>query len=197
MRKNGADRPSPTYPPHLLWLWSMRSIFYFQDFQRSQTGDLLSPLLFIMVMEALNKMLIRTRELKLFRDPKVGAEKHAEEVTHLFFADDNMFICQLDERAMLNLRCILMRIQSGLSINLTKFELVRLGDEKDIDRQEKVMGCKVVKLPIKYLGLPLEANYKEVGMWNPVMARFEKTLERWKRTLLSKRGRLTHKKHTG
>lgn len=40
--------------------------------------------------------------------------------------------------------------------------MVRLGDESDFDNLARVMGCKAVKLLIKYLGLPLEANFEDV-----------------------------------
>lgn len=55
----------------------------------------------------------------------------------------------------------------------------------------KVLGCKVGKLPIKYLGMTLEAKYKDVRMWNLILVRFERRLARWKRNFLSKKGCLT------
>lgn len=51
---------------------------------------------------------------------------------------------------------------SRLNINLTKLDLVRLGDEDDAIRLANVLGCKKVELPINYLELPLGANYKDV-----------------------------------
>lgn len=52
--------------------------------------------------------------------------------------------------------------------------MVRLCDDRDIDSLARVLDCKAVKLPIKYLGLQLGATYKERGMLDLVMARFEK-----------------------
>lgn len=43
-------------------------------------------------------------------------------------------------------------------------EMVRLGDESDAESLVRVLRCKAAKLPIKYLGLLLGANYKEVRM---------------------------------
>lgn len=107
-------------------------------------------LLFIVVTEVLNKLLIRVRQLKLSRGLKVGVGKHANEVTHLFFADDIMLFCEPDERVMLNLRCVLMGSQdvSGLGTNFTKSELIRQGDERDTETGMG-LGCKAVKLSIK------------------------------------------------
>lgn len=55
---------------------------------------------------------------------------------------------------------------SRIDINLTKFEMVTLGDDRDADRLQSVLGCRVVKLLIKYLELPLKANYKEVRAYD-------------------------------
>lgn len=53
---------------------------------------------------------------------------------------------------------------------------MRLGDGNDATRLAIVLGCKKVELPIKYLGLSLDANYKDVGTWDPVIERFESRL---------------------
>lgn len=103
-----------------------------------------------------------------------------------------MLFCGPDESAMLNLMCVLMSfLVVWLNINFTKSEIVRLEGERDIDRLTNVLGCKAVKLSIKYLGLQLVANYKEIRAWNPVVIWFEKTLAGWKRVLLCKGRRPT------
>lgn len=63
----------------------------------------------------------------------MGITDRAEEIIHLFFADDIMFFCEPKKRALLNIRCILMGFQAvlGLSINLAKSELMRLGSIGD------------------------------------------------------------------
>lgn len=52
------------------------------------------------------------------------------------------------------------------------------------------MGYKAVKLPIEYLELPLWANYKELGMWDPMLSGSEKRLAGWNIALLFKGGDL-------
>lgn len=59
---------------------------------------------------------------------------------------------------------------------MTKLELVRLGSGDDVTRLAKVLGCKKVKLSIKYLGLPLGANSKDVRMWDLIITRFGRRL---------------------
>lgn len=84
-------------------------------------------------MEALNKLLLRVRELELFKCLNVDMDYHMEEVAHLFFMDDNLVFYEPEERAILNLRCVLLSFQvvSELNINLIKSKLVRLYDGRD------------------------------------------------------------------
>lgn len=95
----------------------------------------------------------------------MGVGDHVEEVIHLFFADNTLLFCESYKRVMLHLRCVLMGFQVvlGLNINLSKSEIARLGDESDADSLARVMGCKIVRLLIKFLGLSLGANFKAVG----------------------------------
>lgn len=78
---------------------------FFRHLEDSDKGTL--PMLFIVITEALNKMLIRAREIDLFK-LKVGGGVNAEEIIHLLFTDDIMIFCEQDKRVMRNLRCILM-----------------------------------------------------------------------------------------
>lgn len=78
-----------------------------------------------------------------------------------------------------------------LNINLNKSELVRIGDKRDEVQLAKVMGCKAGSLPIKYLGAPFGAKYKDPRTWEPVVELVEKRLVSWKMKFLSKGGRLT------
>lgn len=40
----------------------------------------------------------------------------------------------------------------------------------------QVLNCKVSQLPIKYLGVPLSANYKDSALWDTVTNIFLKKL---------------------
>lgn len=59
-------------------------------------GDPLSTLLFIIVMEALNTLVERARDLQLLKSISVANNNKNIEVSHLFFADDTLFFCQSD-----------------------------------------------------------------------------------------------------
>ncbi|KAG5579897.1 hypothetical protein H5410_050524 [Solanum commersonii] len=53
------------------------------------------------------------------------------------------------------------------------------------------LGCQITTLPTRYLGMPLGAQNKDIGVWNDVLKRCDKKLARWKSHYLSLGGRLT------
>ena len=114
-------------------------------------------------------------------------------MSHLLFADDTLSFCVADLDQILFLRMILIWFEavSSLKINLGKSELVLVGVVHTFDLLLNVLGCKQGTLPMKYLGLPLGAKFKDKTIWNPIMEKIEQRLVGWKRLYLSKRGRVT------
>lgn len=62
---------------------------------------------------------------------------------------------------------------SGLKINLSKSEIVLVGD---VEGLACTFGCKVVSLLMKSLGLPLGALYKTKSLWNSIFEKMEHRL---------------------
>ena len=91
------------------------------------------------------------------------------------------------------MRAILARFEevSGLRINLGKSELVPVGGVHNLEALVGLLGCGQSSLPLKYLGLPLGAKFKELSVWNPILERMERRLAGWKRMYLSKGGKVT------
>ena len=78
----------------------------------------------------------------------------------------------------------------GLKINLGKSELVLVGVVPNFEMLVDALGCKQGSLPMKYLGLPLGAKWKDRAVWIPIIEKVERRLAGWKRLYLSKGGRL-------
>ena len=68
----------------------------------------------------------------------------------------------------------------GLKVNLGKFELVVVGAVHNFELLVAVLGCKQGSLPMKYLGLPLGAKFKDKTIWNPILEKLERKLAGWK-----------------
>jgi hypothetical protein len=67
---------------------------------------------------------------------------------------------------------------------------------ENIGALASILGCSVAGLPMKYMGLPLGASYKDVVMWNDMIEQLKRQMVGWKRIYLSKGGHLTLIKST-
>ena len=79
----------------------------------------------------------------------------------------------------------------GLRINLNKSDIIPVGPVVNVEELATELGCGVGSLPTSYLGLPLGASHKVLGVWDSVEERFQKRLASWKMQYISKGGRLT------
>ena len=155
-------------------------------------GDPLSPLLFILVMEALSRLLSRARDGGFILGYDIGETKFLL-ISHLLFANDTLILCDFDSDQLWHLKGVFVWFQaaSGLKINLGKSELVPVGNVTNVMELAAVSGCKVDALPIIYLGLPLGSSFKDKTIWNCIIEKMEKRLAGWKRMYLSKGRRIT------
>uniref|UniRef100_A0A2N9GWL7 DNA repair protein RAD50 n=2 Tax=Fagus sylvatica TaxID=28930 RepID=A0A2N9GWL7_FAGSY len=60
-------------------------------------------------------------------------------------------------------------INSGLKINLGKSELVLVANVLNVIELANLVGCKVSRLPMKYLCLPLGSTFKAKAIWDSVV----------------------------
>ena len=79
----------------------------------------------------------------------------------------------------------------GLKINLTKSEIIPIGPVTNVLELALELGCKIGSLPMSYLGLPLGAKHKDLGVWDLIEERYRKRLAAWKTQYISKGGRIT------
>ncbi|XP_059650449.1 uncharacterized protein LOC132296254 [Cornus florida] len=151
---------------------------FFGSSRGLRQGDPLSPFLFIIVMEALSRLMRRAVDLGFLRGFKIGLESVQQlEISHLLFADDTIAV-------------------SGLKVNVGKSVIVPVGEVQEVDTLAAVLGCGTQRFPISYLGLSLGDSARRVGSWNPVIERVERRLAGWKKQYLSKGGKVTLVKST-
>ena len=123
----------------------------------------MSPLLFVLVMEAISRMLDKAVHEGRLSGFNVGASTgRSLMVSHLLFTDDTLIFCNANIDQMLILRMMLIWFEavSGLKVNLGKSELVAMGAVHNMDLLVAILGCKQRSLPMKYLGLPLGENLR-------------------------------------
>ena len=115
------------------------------------------------------------------------------ELSHLLYADDTLLFCKDNLDHLAHLGCIIMWFEAllGLKINLGKSEIFPIGGRENAEAFTVELGCKAGTLPTTYLGLPLGAPHKSVGIWDLFEERFRRRLAIWKRQYISKGGRVT------
>ena len=140
---------------------------FFGSSKALRQGDPLSPLLFDIVMVALRRMLDVAVSTGQFSSFFVGSTTGPSMmVSHLLFTDDTLIFCDDEPSQIANLRVILARFKEvlGLRINLGKFELVPIGWVHNLEDLVGLLGCGQSFLPLKYLGLPLGAKFKDLSI---------------------------------
>ena len=143
---------------------------------------LLSPMLFLIMMEVFSRMLRRVEGAGLIRGFKAkGRRGGGECVTHLLFAVDTILFCDADVEQILHIQLLLL-----------SFQMVT----DDVHALADILGYRVGELPMSYLGMPLGASHNFPSIWNPILEKFEQKLAGWKKLYLSKGGWLVLLKST-
>lgn len=123
-------------------------------------GDLLSPFLFTMVMEALSRMIFKLEENGLYEGFKI--HHNGSQVSQLLFADDTLFFSSDSAQQIHYIRASLICFQlcSGLSINVDKSSAIGIGLTQCQQTVATSLGCTIAEFPISYLGMPPGAQYR-------------------------------------
>ena len=140
---------------------------FFGSSREIRQGDPFSLLIFDVVMEALSHMLeVAATAGQFSRFYVHNTTGTSMIVSHLLFADNTLIFCYVDPNHSVTLREILTRFEgvSGLRINLRKSKLVPVEDMHNLDDLIGLLGCRHSSLPLKYLGLPLGAKFKELSI---------------------------------
>jgi hypothetical protein len=126
--------------------------------------DPLSPFLFVIVMEALNKM-ISALLVGGFLSGFTMESRSGDliNISHILFVDDTLIFSEanLDLHNFCSL-FLCFKAVSSLKINLAKSKLVPVNNIINVKGLTSILGCMVSSLPIiiKYLDLPLGVSFK-------------------------------------
>nr|GEV51631.1 RNA-directed DNA polymerase, eukaryota [Tanacetum cinerariifolium] len=148
-------------------------------------GDPLSPFLFILVMESLHLSFNRVLDVGLYKGISVS---NSLMISHLFYADDAIFIGKWDPSNIKTIMHILkcFYLASGLKINPQKGKLMGIGvNKEEVDSTAAIVGCATFSTPVKYLGVQVGANMSWLSSWHEVEAKISSRLSRWKLKTLS------------
>ncbi|GJY99671.1 RNA-directed DNA polymerase, eukaryota [Tanacetum coccineum] len=157
----------------------------FQFFKGLKQGDPLSPFLFILVMESLHLSFQNVVDAGLF---KGVALNDSLQISHLFYADDVVFIGQWCESNIATIIRVLdcFYRASGLHINLHKSKLLGLAVENDlVNLAANSIGCMTLSLPFSYLGVNIGGHMSRISSWDVVIDKVLKRLSKWKMKVLS------------
>jgi len=87
------------------------------------------------------------------------------------------------------LRCF--ELVYGLRVNYHKSMTGAIGIPKlEVDILSRILNCSYMKIPFKYLGMPIGGNPRQKQFWDEVVDKVRNKLSRWKRRILSFAGRV-------
>ena len=155
-------------------------------------GDHLSPYLFLICSEGLNRQIQKAGRDDLIRGFSLC--RSGPKITHLFFADDTLLFC----RAKMGETCRLFKTflqlyekASGQKINRNKttvFFSKATNEGRKVEIKD-FLGVSEVKEYKRYLGLPVVVGKNKKASLNYIKERVWSKLQGWKEKFLSQAGR--------
>ncbi|GKD44047.1 RNA-directed DNA polymerase, eukaryota, reverse transcriptase zinc-binding domain protein [Tanacetum coccineum] len=115
-------------------------------------------------------------------------------LSHLFYADDEVFIGKWDKSNLATivnvLKCFFLA--SGLKINIHKSKLMGIGiPQEEFNSAASLIGCSTLSTPFNYLGVKVGAPSSRSSSWEEVLSKISYRLSKWKLKSLSIGGRFT------
>ena len=102
-------------------------------------------------MEVLSRMLRRSVERGFIKGFEVGRNMHSGVcVSHLLYADDTILFCDAHPEQLLYIRMVLtcFEVVTGLKVNMTKSEMVPIGEVNGLSALADLLYCRIGSLPL-------------------------------------------------
>ncbi|GJX77443.1 RNA-directed DNA polymerase, eukaryota [Tanacetum coccineum] len=163
--------------------------FYFR--KGLKQGDPLSPFLFLLIMETLHMSFQNLVNAHMFKGISVDSDL---QISHLFYADDVIFIGQWSDG---NINTIIQALDcfhkaSGLRLNLQKSKIMGISvNDETVRKAASKMGCHTLKTPFSYLGVKVGGSMARIRSWDEIVDKVKSRLSKWKMKSLSIGGRMT------
>lgn len=151
---------------------------YFKCQRGLRQGDPLSPLLFNLVADVLNKSLQQIQTAGFIRG--LGNFHNIDSILNLQFTDDTLLFLHADATMVASLKLHLIAFEnlSGMKINYAKSEMIPLNlSDQEGSHFAQLFGCKVTCLPITYLGLPLHYKKPSLLDWQSVIDKIDSRIQ--------------------
>jgi hypothetical protein len=153
-------------------------------------GDPLSPMLFIIVMNALDDIFYKAHQWSLLQSVEVRGITHRA----LMYADNVIIILSPVARELETASNIfkIFKGASGLGCNLSKCQISPIRcDPSHLELAAHFFLCAMVDFPLRYLGIPLSVMTLPRGVWQRLINGMADMLLTWKERLMHKSSRLT------
>ncbi|KAL0310468.1 UNVERIFIED_CONTAM: hypothetical protein Scaly_2925500 [Sesamum calycinum] len=163
---------------------------FFSSSRGLRQGDLISPYLFVLVMESLH-LIIKS---KVTTDTTFQYHWRCKElgIVNLCFADDLLLFCKADPQSVTVLHRILQEFKdlAGLQANAQKSQVL-LSKTTDPMKQQilNILGFPQGTFPVRYLGVPLITSKLSLEDCTPLLLKIDARISGWNQLQLTYAGR--------
>ena len=150
-------------------------------------GDPLSPYLFLFCMDILSRMTTLATDIRQFKGIKIG--KRGPQLSHLFFADDSMFLFQASNEACVVVNNIIQRLCriSGQILSFQKSFVKFSPNISEAKRSDykSILGLESKSTLGSYLGVPIDFQGSKVQHFTHLLDKVSARITDWNHSLLS------------